>query len=511
VTVRNYVALFTIFLSSSFAKGQTATHLIRSQQPPLLSFDDLVSLASVDPPPPDLQKRLDALLSEPFISNEASLAGAEPRKPVVRGIGPVLRIAEWNINRLDKESMRLALSDRQGYYQAARENPKLKRKALNRALAEVDNLQGADVIVLDEIDDGVKRSGYHNVPRDLAQLLHMNYAYAVEFVELNSIYLGVKKIDIVDLARQRQAKETFGVNPARDLALEGTALLSRFPILNARIVPLPEEYDWYHGEIGAISELEKAEKWSAKKLFDERLARQVRRGGRLLLLVQLAVPGVPSGVLTVACPHLEDYATPKGRREQMNFVLQQIAGIPGPLVSAGDLNTLGHDGTPVTTKRVIKRYLENYRFWLREAFYLILPIPGVHYAVTAINYFKNYHDPTATNIPILAPNHSEPLFADLRKFRFADGGRFDWAGRKQDSFHRKGRTLSDSDERAWKGFATTFSYRRTYHGLVGEWKIDWILAKSVVPHSGRTLCDLNTATAERISDHCPTTVDFPLH
>jgi hypothetical protein len=207
----------------------------------------------------------------------------------------------------------------------------------------------------------------------------------------------------------------------------------------------------------------------------------------------------------------------------MDFVLQQIVGISGPVISAGDLNTLGRDGAPATVNRFVKKYLENYRFWAREAFYLIVPVPGLSYAIFGLNYFKNFHDPTALNVPIFLPNRSEPLFKDLQQFRFDDGGRFDWAGRKRDSFHHMGRTLSDSNQRAWKGFRPTFSFRRTYHGLVGEFKIDWMLVKqpdrsasngkrpdALRPYRGRTLCELNTAVGNRISDHCPITVDLRL-
>jgi endonuclease/exonuclease/phosphatase family metal-dependent hydrolase len=495
--------------------------LIRFQQPALLSFNDLVTLASVDPPPPELQKRLDALLSEPFISNEASLAGVQPKKPTSSTLGPVLRIGEWNINRLDKDSMRLALGDARAFYAKVIQNPVLRPYELQRVMEEVRDLQSADILVFDEIDDGVKRSKYANVPRELAQMLQMNYAFAVEFVELNSIYIGTKNMDAIDQARQRGESEKFGVDPQRDLGLEGTALLSRYPILSARIVRLPAEYDWYHGEIGTMSALEKAEKLTAKQVFDERLTRQVRRGGRLVLIVRLAIPGVPSGVLTVLCPHLEDYTNSSGRRKQMDVVLQNIGFISGPAVSAGDLNTIGHDGTPITVKHEIKAYLENYRFWAREVFFFFLPVPGLHYVLSAVNWIKNFHDPTAVNIPVIAPNREEPLFADVHEFKFDDGGRFDWAGLRADSFHHKGSTLSDTNQRARKGFATSFSYRKTYGGLVGKWKIDWMFVKQnqsgavsadpvPTPYFGRTLCELNTALPNRISDHCPVTVEIPL-
>jgi endonuclease/exonuclease/phosphatase family metal-dependent hydrolase len=503
-------------------KAET-THLIRFQHPKTLSFEDLVTLASLDPPPPELQTRLDLLRSRPFLSNEAAFEGVKPFRPVEPGVGPVLRIAEWNINRTDKQMMRDALSNLPAYRATVRANRKAGRKLLRRASDEARNLQRADIIVFDEIDDGVPRSGYHDVPRETAQLLHMNYVYAIEFVELNPLYLAARHMDVVDPPKQLRMPEKLGVDPKRYLGLEGTALLSRYPIVSARVVELPQEYDWYHGEIGAISALVKAENWSAEKLFEERLKRQVRRGGRIMLVVRLAVPGVPFGILTVLCPHLEDYVSPAGRRRQIDFVLKQIGSITGPVVSAGDLNTLGHDGTPPTVKHELRRYLANYKFWLREILYLIEPLPGLRYELSAVNYLKNFHDPTSLNVPVLLPNHSEPLFRDLQQFRFDDGGSFDWAGRKHDSYGHKGRTLSDSNQRAWKGFRTSFSFRRTYHGLFGEFKIDWMLVKlldppapnlktdvPLQPHRGRTLCDLNTAAGDHISDHCPVTVELPL-
>jgi endonuclease/exonuclease/phosphatase family metal-dependent hydrolase len=512
--VRLRVFAVLLLFPSSVLNGQPEAerHLIRFQQPKSLSFEDLITLASVDPPSPELQKRLDALRSEPFLSNDAAFKGVKPLRPVEPGVGPVLRIAEWNINRLDKQTMRDALSNLRAYQAKVRANPKARRKLLRRATGEVRDLQRADIIVFDEIDDGVPRSEYHNVPRETAELLQMNYVYGVEFVELNRLYLAAHKMEVVDPPQQPRMPEKF-VDPKRYLGLEGTALLSRYPIVSARVVDLPQEYDWYHGEIGAISALVKAENWSAEKLFEERMNRQVRRGGRIMLIVQLAVPAVPSGILTVLCPHLEDYATPADRRKQMDFILKQITGIPGTVISAGDLNTLGRDGAPATAKRLLKGYLLNPKFWLREVFYLSVPVPGLGYALSAVNYVKNFHDPTALNVPILLPNHSEPLFRDLQQFRFDDGGSFDWAGRKHNSYRRKGRTLSDSNQRAWKGFRSSFSFRRTYHGLFGEFKIDWMFVKQLdglQPHQGRTLCELNTAVGDRISDHCPITVELPL-
>lgn len=502
-----------------FAGEPPQQKLVRFRAPRPLSFQELVTAATVDPPPPDVQRKLDTLLSEPFLSNEATLHGVKPKKQATGKTGRFLRIAEWNINRGENQrEITLALADAAKFEAAARSNRKLGRKTLRKIHGQLQTLHAADVIVLDEVDDGVKRTGYRNVARDLAQALDMNYAYGVEFVELNRIYVGAEKMDIVDLPRERQNSEMFEVNPRRYLGLEGSAILSRYPIRSARIVRLPSAYDWYHGEIKAISDLERARRWSAETLFQERIRRQVRRGGRMALMVDLEVPESPTGILTIVCPHLEDYSPSSGRRKQMDALLEGIRADPNPLVVAGDFNTTGHDGTPITIKRALLSYLLDYRFWARQIFYFSVPAPGLGYILAGANYFKNFHDPTAFDVPIFAANREKQLFEDARAFRFDDGGSFAFDKSPRRSFHRKGRTLADSNQRAWKGFATTFSFARTYRGLVGKYKIDWFLVKPpppdrqtlLGPYFGRTLQELNTALGKRISDHSPITVDLPL-
>ena len=49
--------------------------------------------------------------------------------------------------------------------------------------AQMDILQSADVLVLNELDWGMKRSDYRAVVKDLADALKMNWAYGVEFKE----------------------------------------------------------------------------------------------------------------------------------------------------------------------------------------------------------------------------------------------------------------------------------------------------------------------------------------
>jgi endonuclease/exonuclease/phosphatase family metal-dependent hydrolase len=492
--------------------------------PQPLSFDDLVTLATKDPPPPDVEKRLDHLLSTPFIRNEATADGAVPKVPQVTMLGPTLRVAEWNINRGENEAeVELALTDPRGFMDAARKNPAMKPSDLSSVAAELKELSAADVVILDEVDDGVKRTKYHNVAHDLAKALNMNYVYGVEFIELNRIYLGAEKEDQADRPNER-AGEVFGVDPKRYLGLEGSAILSRYPIRDARVVRLPQKYDWYHKEVKAISDLEHLRRWTSETLFQERIKRQVRRGGRMAILADVEVPQSPTGLVTVVCPHLEDYAKPSGREEQLRYLLGEIKGVANPVVLAGDFNTTGGSARPISTRRLILKYIKDYRFWARQVFFLIVPVPGLGYAFRAANYFKNFHDPTTVNVPILLGNESRAMFGDVEEFRFSDGGRFDFSGNRSLSHRHRGRTLADSNQREWKGFTPTFALQRTFKGLVGRYKIDWFFVKgppvgatktggdatAFQPYFGRTLQLVNDALEPRISDHSPITVDLPL-
>jgi endonuclease/exonuclease/phosphatase family metal-dependent hydrolase len=66
-----------------------------------------------------------------------------------------------------------ALSNERDYERTIGENQSLSRKGRKQAAVEARELEGADIVVLDEIDEGVKRSRYENVPRQLAKALHI--------------------------------------------------------------------------------------------------------------------------------------------------------------------------------------------------------------------------------------------------------------------------------------------------------------------------------------------------
>jgi hypothetical protein len=66
-------------------------------------------------------------------------------------------------------------------------------------------------------------------------------------------------------------------------APQGTAVLSRYAIVQARLQPFQlTGYDWYSAEKKGLDVLEKGERLGAKKAFLKKITRQIRRGGRKL-------------------------------------------------------------------------------------------------------------------------------------------------------------------------------------------------------------------------------------
>jgi hypothetical protein len=115
------------------------------------------------------------------------------------------------------------------------------------------------------------------------------------------------------------------------------------------------------------------------------------------------------------------------------------------------------------------------------------------------------------------------MFEDLEEFHFADGHTFDFRGEDHRSAEDRGGTLSDSNQRAQKGFQYTFALAKTYGGLVGQYKLDWFFIKGYAtdsqkpggsykfaPHFAETLEELNNAPDTPLSDHFPMVVDIPL-
>jgi endonuclease/exonuclease/phosphatase family metal-dependent hydrolase len=524
----NFAFVLAIASSSLAAQQKSAateTDAVgeQSQDPDLLSFDDLVALASSPKPEGALAVRFQALLNTPFINSDHG--NSQPRRPRVAGLGVVLRVGQWNIERgLNFELIRSALSDQDKFLNEtaaqARNNPR-RRELIESQLA---TLQDADVLILNEVDWGMKRTEYRDVARELALALHMNYAYGVEFVEVDPVFdLGSEQVHLPDAQEDQRLQKDLQVDPQRYHGLHGTAILSRYPIEHAHILRLPVCYDWYGKEYKAISKLEQGKRWSAHKLFRERVERELRQGGRMALIADISVPDLPDGRATIVATHLENKCAPACRRQQMQALLQELKSNTNPLVIAGDLNTTSRDNTPTSVRNEITTRVTDYQFWIGQAVSHFHPLGPFQYALLPVHYFHGYHDPTAFHLPILWENRERSLFKTVEKFRFADRRVFDFRGEPERTKPAKSHTLADSNERAGKGFVPTYAFARDYAGLVGRFKLDWIFVKPFIenprkrgqpelfaPQFPKTMRELNESVDGRVADHAPVTVDLPL-
>ena len=501
---------------------------VRAQNPPpaLFTYSELVTLYEQESLPDELRLKLERLTTTPVVNNAPRARNVQPMKPSVSNLGRVLRVASWNIERgLNFNAVRAALlgADRFASFLDHKKYPPGSKDRIE-ILQQAALLRQSDVIVLNEVDRGVKRTDYRDVARDLASALGMNYAYGVEFVEVDPLVLGIETFEGMKDATERAAlvKES-AVDKTRTQNLHGTAILSRYPLSNVRLIPFKYQgYDWYANEKKKLSKLEEARRKGAEFVFDETIAREVRRGGRMMLLADIEDAEFPSGRVTIVATHLEDKVKPEGRVKQLEEVLSQIKDIPNPVIVAGDMNTNGADAAPVSFKRAIKHRLGSSSFWVNRGIKYATGA-GVLYDISlgALKTLRTWNDPTVKSVKFVSENPEEKFFDTLKEFRFADGGAFDFRGSKLFSTGESEDTLSDSNERGSKGFVPTFSLE----GKIDfEFKLDWIFVKPVglsesddrdqpfnfAPAFGRTLKALNESIKDRISDHNPITADLPL-
>ena len=501
--------------------------LLESQAPAFLTFAELKQLTDTPYPTGALRQKYEALWTTPIISNEASLAGTRPRQPTSPELGPLLRVVSWNIEQSRQIAAAIeAFSDAEAF--AQRIDPKKAAagsRRHQRIMTERALLEAADVIILQEMDIGVKRSGYRDAARDFAQALQMNYAYLPEYVEVDPVLLGTETIPFEEGTADVEATAHYAVDPTRYKGLFGCAVLSRYPILSVVGFRLfTQGYDWYWQEKQKTSFLEKLRRFGAMTVFLERQHREIKVGGRTYFRVDLAVPELPEQRVSIINVHLEIKCTPEVRAAQMAEILHYIKDIPHPVILAGDFNSAPQDLSPTSTPRVVQRSLSSPEFWLSSALEYLLPQALlINTARFLSNVTKNYQNPTAPHVPLMAPNYAGELFRLLERFRFADGEAFDFRGDRRRSAGDVGR-LSNSNERDFWAYRTTFRVERTLAHLVGKYRLDWIFVKAYLkhptdrrgsyrfaPHFGRTLNALNAYLTERISDHDPNVVDLPLN
>ena len=191
-------------------------------------------------------------------------------------LGAFLRVATWNIERGTRF---------EGIVEVLNHHPVLGR---------------ADLLLLNELDDGMVRSGNRSVAFELGQAVGAHAIYGVEYLELTKGSGDESRLP--------------GCNTA---ALHGNAILTRHEFTAPEIVHLPR----------CENNFESAEK---------------RLGGRIAILAEIEIGGIP---LTVATAHLDVVNTPRCRGRQMRAVLEAVdkraadGRADNRAIFGGDLNT----------------------------------------------------------------------------------------------------------------------------------------------------------------------------
>ena len=505
----------------------TFNHTVQGQPgasgPTLLTYNELVALYENDPPSQELSNKVMRLLRTPFVNNSAGVRAPRPIK-ISTAQGNALRVATWNIERgVEFDAVKAALTHDQRFFR--RLTPAMRSSKFNLAeiLEQAAALSRADIVILNEVDWGVKRTNYRNVARELAAVMQMNYVFGVEFIEVDPLTLGTETLEGETSADKAEIIKNIAVDKSRTLGLHGTAILSRFPLQNARLMPfINQGHDWYHDEKDGVSKLEAGKRKGAKLVFGEKIMREVRRGGRMMLIADIEDANIPGGAVTIVATHLESKSKPSERLKQLEEVLSQIKSIDNPVILAGDMNTSGSDSTPTSFQREVKRRLGSASFWATQGIKYATGV-GLIYDLTVglVKMQRTRNDPTVKSLKFVSENPEEKFFDTLKDFRFTDGRVFDFRGSKEHSTGASGETLSDSNERGSKGFVSTLELKGKFDV---EMKLDWIFVKPLqltdpddrdqpytfAPHFGRTLKTLNHSLKDGISDHNPLIVDLPL-
>ncbi|MBI4388280.1 MAG: endonuclease/exonuclease/phosphatase family protein [Candidatus Omnitrophica bacterium] len=500
----------------------------RYQAPEFLSFQELKRLAENPEPSGLLEAKLKRFWKTPIISNEAYYRGAKPHRPSEARLGRYLRVVTWNIEKSIHMDLAIKLFTDEKEFLAMINS---KRAApgsedYQTVLRQREKLLNADIILLQEIDIGVKRSGYIHGAQELAKALNMNYAYGTQQLEIDPVTLGVEKILLEDGSVDEEAMEYYAADPNRYRGAFGSAVLSKYPIKHVKAFQLKNQaYDWYSSEKQKTTFLENTRRFGAKTVFKNELTREIKVGGRIFFRVDLDVPDLPHQTLTVVNIHLEIRCQPEARQSQMVEILGYIEDIKNPVIVAGDFNSAPGDLSPTSVPRAVKRTVKDPTTWFSAAVTYLSPHALViNTSRLFSNVTKNFQDPTAKHIPVIAVNKVKGLFEAIEEFRFSDGSAFDFRGDANRSVNREEGTLANSNQRDFKGFKTTFSVKRPIGPIIGKYRLDWFFVKSFLknprdradsyrfaPHFGETLEELNMNLLTPISDHHPSVVDIPFN
>jgi endonuclease/exonuclease/phosphatase family metal-dependent hydrolase len=214
------------------------------------------------------EQTLNALFNEPRIYQAGE---AEPR------LQAFLRVVVWNIERGTQFD---------GIIEALNHHPVLRY---------------ADLLLLNELDDGMLRSGNRNVAEELSRAVSAHAIYGVEYLEFT-----------------KGTGEELQLPGNNTTALHGNAILTRYRFSNPQLLRLPR----------CENNFESAER---------------RIGGRLGIFADIEIGNAK---LLATTAHLDVVNTPPCRARQLRAALQSIearsqalSNSPVKIIIGGDFNT----------------------------------------------------------------------------------------------------------------------------------------------------------------------------
>jgi endonuclease/exonuclease/phosphatase family metal-dependent hydrolase len=317
--------------------------------------------------------------------------------------------------------------------------------AIAQRIQSSEVLKWADIVMLNEADLGMNRSQNRHVARELAERLGMHMAFAPSYIELTK---GIDEELLLD-----------GENCE---SLQGNAILSRYPILEACIVQLPVSFEPYE--------------------FHEK-----RFGARNCLWVKLQLP---HSMLWAGSTHFELRNSSQCRSEQMRHILKHLPGGGDERYLLGgdfNVNSFGR-GTLVRTVTSILRLL--------------------------------WTPPSKMQERLLHPEWgAEPLFQELYRRGFA------WEGINSNEETARA-AIGALEEAKFLPEALLRAIRRRLESYDGYFcfKLDWLFGKNVRPliadekYDDRAgissvnpgcLAGINCGP-NRISDHLPIYADLDM-
>jgi endonuclease/exonuclease/phosphatase family metal-dependent hydrolase len=295
-------------------------------------------------------------------------------------------------------------------------------------------LKTCDVLLLTETDVGMARSGNRAVAQVLAQELGMHYAFA-------PCYLNLAKGSGVE----------YDVRGQNELGLHGNAILSRYPIHDARPIAL-------------------------KNGKDKMAGREKRLGNQTALTAHIECPNYRPTVVSV---HLDANSTQRHRCDQMRDVLNGL-NETGPVVIGGDWNT--------TTYNSSRAFYAIMGFWLR--------------VFMGVDHVINHH--------YLHPYHR----FEKQLFDMLESEGFDYRGCNLLGERTISYDVSDMKTRKnlgeWvPGWCFAFiRWALRNHGGQCPLKVDWFTTRDVRCESPRVFHELREGRAVPLSDHDPIGVDI---